>query len=119
MADNDWVNDLFQAIDKRDTEAFLTFLSDDVFFRFGNAEPAHGKNNVGNVVRGFFNSIKGIQHDINETWSMDGKTVCHGFVTYTRLDDTSLTVPFAVILQTNMDKIHEYLIYADVSQLYQ
>ena len=119
MTKNGWINDLFQAIDNRDTESFLTFLTEDVFFRFGNAEPVLGKNNVGNVVRGFFSSIKDIQHDINEAWSLDEKTVCHGFVTYTRHDDTSLTVPFAVIFHMKLEKIREYLIYTGVSQLYQ
>lgn len=119
MTQTSWINDLFRAIDNRDARTFLSFLTDEVFFRFGNAEPVHGKNNVGNVVKGFFESISNIQHDITESWSLDNKTVCHGFVTYTRLDGSSLTVPFANIFYTQENKIREYLIFADISRLYQ
>ncbi|WP_455209050.1 nuclear transport factor 2 family protein [Kaarinaea lacus] len=119
MRNISWLNELFQAIDKQDTSKFLSFLTDEVFFRFGNAEPVHGKNNVGNIVKGFFESVKTIQHDITEAWTIDNTTVCHGFVTYTRHDDTTLMVPFANIFNMEGNKICEYLIYADISQLYQ
>ena len=69
MPDIRWVNQLFRSIDSKDSETFLQFLAEDVFFRFGNAEPIHGKNNAGNIVKGFFESIKTLQHDISETWS--------------------------------------------------
>ena len=118
MSDVRWVNQLFQSIDSKDSDAFLTFIAENVFFRFGNAEPIHGKNNAGNVVRGFFESIKAIQHDISETWSQDDAVICHGFVTYTRHDNSTLTVPFANIFKLDGPAITEYLIYVDISQLY-
>ncbi|WP_455201157.1 nuclear transport factor 2 family protein [Kaarinaea lacus] len=118
MSDNNWINQLFQSIDSKDSDAFLTFLAEDVFFRFGNAEPIHGKNNAGNVVRGFFESIKALQHDISETCSVDDSVICHGFVTYTKHDGSPLTVPFANIFKMEDEKIKEYLIYVDVSELY-
>ncbi len=34
---DDWIKQLFQSIDSRDADAFVAFLSDDVFFQFGNA----------------------------------------------------------------------------------
>ena len=118
MPEARWVNQLFQSIDRKDSDAFLTFLAEDIFFRFGNAEPIHGKNNAGNVVKGFFESIKTLQHDISETWSVDNTVICHGFVTYTRHDATTLTVPFANIFKMEGQKIKEYLIYVDISELY-
>lgn len=119
MTQTSWINDLFQAIDNRNSDLFLSYLADEVFFCFGNAEPVHGKNNVGNVIKGFFESISGIQHDITESWSLENKTVCHGFVTYTRQDGSSLTVPFATIFYMQDNKIREYLIFVDISRLYQ
>ncbi len=53
---------LFKAIDNRDTEAFLTFLADDVSFRFGNANTVSGKPAVAEAVDGFF-----FQHQIAAT----------------------------------------------------
>ena len=118
MAEKNWTADLFQSIDKKDTDSFMAFLADDVFFRFGNAEPVHGKNNVANGVKGFFESVKDLQHDINETWVIDNSVICHGFVTYTRHDDSKLSVPFANVFKLENQLIKEYLIYVDISELY-
>jgi hypothetical protein len=87
-------------------------------FRFGNAEPAKGKKNVGGAVQGFFESIKGLSHDLHEIWVQPDAVVCHGTATYTRHDSTTLTVPFANIFGMDGDLIRDYLIFIDVSQLY-
>jgi len=109
---------MFQSIDNQDTETFLTFLSENVLFRFGNAEPVSGKSATGDAVRGFFTSIKAIHHDVTEIWEQKDVMICHGTVKYTRHDSTTLTVPFANILRIHDNLIKEYLIYIDLSELY-
>ena len=112
------IKQLFETVDSRDTDAFLAFLTDDVMFRFGNAEPVKGKEDVGNAVGGFFESIKAISHDLHETLEHPDAVVCHGMVTYTRHDSTALTVPFADIFGIDGDLVRDYLIFIDVSELY-
>jgi ketosteroid isomerase-like protein len=112
------IEQLFQSIDTRNTDAFLTFLTDDVMFRFGNAEPVKGKEEVGNAVQGFFESIQALSHDLHEILEHPDAVVCHGMVTYTRHDSSTLTVPFANIFGMSGDSIRDYLIFIDVSQLY-
>jgi hypothetical protein len=109
---------LFQSIDCQDTEAFLAFLSDDVLFRFGNADPVSGKAAVGEVVGGFFGSVKGIHHELSASWEEEDVIICHGTVTYTRHDSTMLSVPFANILVVDGDLINKYLVFVDVSELF-
>ncbi|UCH85453.1 MAG: nuclear transport factor 2 family protein [Candidatus Latescibacterota bacterium] len=118
MAGTGWIARLFQSIDNRDADTFVTFLSDDVLFRFGNAESVNGKTSVGEVVRGFFDSISALQHDIRDVWEQHDAVVCHGIVTYTRHDSSTLTVPFANVFKMDGELIREYLIFVDVSQLY-
>jgi len=55
-------NDLFKSIDKSDTETFLSFLSNDATFIFGNLEPVEGKNNIRNFLNNFFKSIDHTEH---------------------------------------------------------
>ena len=112
------VTRLFQSIDNRDTDAFLAFLSDEVLFRFGNADPVTGKAAVGEAVGGFFGSIKGVHHDLVATWELDDVIICHGRVTYIRHDLTTLSVPFANILGVDGDLINQYLVFVDISELY-
>lgn len=118
MERTDWLKSLFDSIDNQDVDAFQAFLADDTIFRFGNAEPVHGAVAAGDVIRGFFGSIKAIHHDLLESWDQGNTVICHGTVTYTRHDSSTLTVPFANILKTDSNLISEYLIFIDVSELY-
>ena len=113
-----WAKQLFQSIDEQNTNAFVAFLSGDVLFQFGNAEPVKGKEAVGNAVGGFFGSIKALRHNVTETFEQPGIVICHGTVTYTRHDSSVLSVPFANIFRLDADLIREYLIYVDISGLY-
>lgn len=118
MSKEQSVKELFEAIDNSDTEAFLTYLSEDVFFRFGNAEPTCGNEAVGDIVHNFFESIKGLQHEVIALWEQGDTVICHGNVTYTRHDSSKLCVPFANIFTFTGDLIRKYLIFVDISELY-
>ncbi len=119
MMSNEDIYTLFTAIDSSDTEKFLSFLSDDAVFRFGNIPPVEGKANIRPFLEGFFQSIKGTHHDQIELWELEGVKLMNGWVTYTRHNDTRLTVPFANTFKMNGEKIREYFIFVDTSQLYQ
>jgi ketosteroid isomerase-like protein len=114
----EWVARLFRAIDTSDVGAFAQFLAGDAVFTFGNQEPVRGRENVRNVVAGFFASIDGTRHDIAETWVQGESVIIRGAVTYTRKDRSTLTVPFANVLRMEGDLIKDYQIYVDTSQLY-
>ena len=111
------MKNLFQAIDNKDTETFAGYLSANAKFRFGNAPEVHGRDNIVAVVNAFFNSVSSLSHTLTETWRPPGAVICHGMVTYTRLDNSSLTVPFCNVFKFEDGLIDEYLIYADVSTL--
>lgn len=113
-----WVTTVFQALDTFDTQTFVSFLTDDAVFVFGNAEPVKGKPTIQSVVAGFFSSIRAIRHDLLETWTLPETVICRGVVTYTRHDGSQLSVPFANVFKLRNDLIQDYLIYVNNSQLY-
>ncbi len=113
-----WLEPLFAAIDRRDADTFATFLADDATFRFGNADGVVGRAAIREAVGGFFASIARLDHTIADAWALDGAVVVHGSVTYTRHDGGRLTVPFANVFKLQGEKIGEYLIFVDASQLY-
>lgn len=113
-----WIKELFQAIDGSDAKAFEQFLAEDVLFRFGNAEPVHGRATVGAVVGGFFDSIASLTHDVQDVWEFQDVVISHGIVTYMRHDSSRLSVPFCNLFKMKNNLIAEYLIFADVSALY-
>jgi len=112
------LRDILAAVDAKDTDKFLTFLSDDASFRFANAEAIDGKKGIGDMLKGFFESITGLSHALEEHWKTDNAVISRGQVTYTRLNGSTLTVPFANIFRMKGDLIKDYLIYVDASQLY-
>jgi ketosteroid isomerase-like protein len=114
-----WAKELFASVDVMDTEAFLDFLEDDARFRFGGAPVVVGKEAIRSAIDGFFASIKGLRHDIVETWVQGQTVICQGDVTYTRTDGSEVTIPFATIWRMRNGRIREYLIYIDINPLWQ
>jgi limonene-1,2-epoxide hydrolase len=112
------IPELFESIDNKDTRAFIEFLDEEVSFRFGNMPAIQGRDNVGTAIQGFFDSIAGLSHEIDEISGEEDILACNGTVTYTRLDTSKLSVPFANIFKLKADRIKEYNIYVDISELY-
>ena len=110
--------DLFAAIDARDTERFLAFLTDEAYFRFGSTPPAQGKEAIRDAVGGFFSSIAGCRHSVARVVAEGDVLICEGEVTYTRHDSSEITLPFANVFELDGELISAYKIYADASPLY-
>lgn len=118
MNSSEMIRQMFQKIDMKDTDFFLGCLTDDAAFQFGNAQPVVGKALIRENSSGFNASIKSMQHNITEMWEHPDAVICRGTVTYTRLDATQLTVPFANIFKLDGSLIREYLVYVDISELF-
>ena len=116
---NQWIQTLFSNIDAKDTEGFLSYLTEDAVFRFGNADALVGKPNIKAAVDQFFASIDSSTHEIRSVFPANNSVACHGTVTYTKLDGSEITVPFANVFYTQADnRIREYLIHIDLTPLH-
>jgi hypothetical protein len=109
---------ILERVDAMDVDGFLTFLADDAQLRFGNGPAISGKQHIGQAIGEFFGSIKALRHKILHTWSDTRAIVCQGEVTYTRTNDTKVTIPFVNIWVVQADLIKDYLIYIDLAPLY-
>ncbi len=110
---------LFAAIDRKDTDAFVGYLTDDAVFRFGSAPEVAGRDAVAAAVGGFFGSIAGLSHAVNKVFWDGASQVCEGKVTYERHDGSTLTVPFVDVFEYEGDLISQYKIYIDIGDLYE
>lgn len=113
-----WLWRLFAAIDAKDTPRFLGFLADDATSRFGNPLALKGRVAIGAAVQAFFSSIKACRHEVLGSWKHPDSVVCHGRVTYTRADDTRVTVPFANVMLTRGELVSDYIIFVDLAPLF-
>lgn len=118
MNNPNWVTDLFNSIDSLDTKKFVSYLTDDAVFTFGNSPSAIGKDIVYQVVDGFFKSVKSIKHTNLETYQDGEFVIVRGDSHYTRHDDSTLNVGFCNVFVMKNSLIQDYRIYLDLSQLY-
>lgn len=109
---------MFAAIDAKDADAFVGFLTEDAFFRFGSAPAVTGRDAIRAAVDGFFGTIAGCAHDVQNTLSDCSTLVCEGEVTYRRHNDTEVTLPFTDVFEYDGDLISQYKIYIDISPLH-
>lgn len=112
------VDGLFNAIDTQNTDQFVSYLTDDSVFTMGDAPSVSGKENIRTAVGQFFQSIKGLSHTVDNTIATEDNLVTPGTVTYTRHDDSKLTVKFCNVFNLENDKIKDYNVFIDLSQLY-
>ncbi|MEO8345458.1 MAG: nuclear transport factor 2 family protein [Betaproteobacteria bacterium] len=113
-----WTAELYQAIDSKDTRRFLSFLTDDARFQYGNHTPAIGSVAIGTAVDGFFSSIRASHHDILNNWEPQGHLISQGMVSYTRLDGGTVTLPFVNVFAMRDKLVRDYMIYVDATPLY-
>jgi len=113
-----FITDLFKSIDAMNSDKFVSFLTEDAGFKFGNAPVVTGKEAIKKSVQDFFSTINGLSHKLTNTWTQQDSIICQGEVTYTRKDEKKVTIPFVNIFNMKEDLVKEYLIYIDVGPLF-
>jgi len=109
---------LFASIDAMDTESFLSFIAEDCTFRFGSSPPVTGREGIGASVNDFFSMFAALRHNIMRIVADDNSVVCEGEVTYTRHDDSQITLPFCNVFEVDSGLIRVYRIYIDIGPLF-
>lgn len=114
----DTIHSIFKAVDDFDTGSFVSHLDEEANFKFGNMPVVSGREAIAEFVGGFFKAIKAIKHTNLEVWAVDGVRFVNGTVTYTRHDGSELTVDFSNTFKLNGERIKDYLIFIDNSELF-
>lgn len=109
---------LFADIDSMDPDRFAAHLAEDVAFYFGNGEPVHGRRAVRDTWAEFCQGVKGVSHEPVDRWESDHGTVAEARVTYTKPDDSTVTVPVVTIFREGEDGIEDYRVYIDLAPLF-
>ena len=109
---------LFADIDSMEPDRFAAHLADDVTFRFGNADPVHGRDAVRDVWAGFCDGIDGVSHDVIEQFEAGPATIVESTVTYTRKDASTVSLPVVTIYRGEGEQIEDYRIFMDVAPLF-
>jgi ketosteroid isomerase-like protein len=112
------VASIFADIDAFDPDKFVSHLTPDVRFRFGNADPLIGREAVRDGVAGFFTSIAGLTHHILDVYESGDATIAKVDVEYVRHDGKHVTTPNADILLFDGDLVRDWQIYIDLAPVF-
>jgi ketosteroid isomerase-like protein len=110
--------EVFADVDRMDAKAFASHLAEDCLLRFGNAEELVGRDAIEESIAGFFTTINGISHQIVDQWDVDDTTIIRLEATYTRKDDSQVTLPAVAVWRRGGDLIDDYRIYVDLTPVY-
>jgi ketosteroid isomerase-like protein len=115
-----FIRELFAAVDAGDTERVVGSVTDGVRFRFGSAEPLTGRAALAAASQQFSASIAGLHHEITDLWQPEpGTVVAELRVTYHRHDGSELTLPCCNIFRLSSDGlVEDYRIYMDVNPVF-
>jgi ketosteroid isomerase-like protein len=109
---------LFEDIDSMDPDRYARHLSEDVVLRFGNGEPVVGRAAVRDAWAAFCANLHGVSHDLVERWEVGPATIVEAHVTYTRADESTVTVSVATIYRSTGALIGDYRIFIDLAPLF-
>ena len=115
------IRSLFAAVDRRDGDAVLGFLTADVVLVFGNNDPMEGKARFEEAQRSFASLIGGLRHEIHDIWHAvedSDVVIARMTVHYTRLDATGVSVPCCNIFRMSGDLVAEYRVYMDINPVF-
>ena len=118
MVPSQLVQQLSEALDHKQIEAVLELLTENCRFQASNSDPIYGKEAIGVTLDSFFKSVRGTQHQTTDWFVSENHLAIRGWVTYTRLDTSTLRIPFCDILLLQDGKIADYQIYIDWSDLF-
>ena len=116
MADR--TKEYFVAVDAMNVENVSRLFTEDARFRFGNADPAVGRQGIRKALEDFYSAIKSLRHEIKARWERDDAAIAELEITYTRHDDSAVTLPSTTILRREGDLARDVRIYMDISPLF-
>jgi ketosteroid isomerase-like protein len=109
---------VFAALDAKDVETLVCFVSDDVRLRLGNAEDVKGNVAFAQAARESAGSIAATHHLLVNVWHDGDALICQLEVQYTRHDGQVVTLPCCNVFRVRNGFVADYQVYMDISPVY-
>jgi ketosteroid isomerase-like protein len=119
MSNINTIKNLIKLFEATKVDEFLTYLTEDAEYRFGNYPAAIGKEAIEAAVKAnHSDQIKANTFSIKAMWEIDDVVICALDIDYTRTDDSVLTLPCLDVFRLAGDKIKSMRIYMDATPLF-
>ncbi len=115
-----WFKNAYTIIDAKEEAANRNLYAEDSEVIFGNRPAVTGVENVINMFKHFWTTIKGYEHSIVSIYGKDDSFAAETVVSYSRLDGTTVTIPAVTVIEVNEHrKIKSMRIFIDITPLHQ
>ena len=98
-AEFEWLTKSYSKTDSLDVVAFGNGLSKDASFKMGNMPPVTGKEAILENIASFWKTIKGMNHNFINVFSVDNKIILEAIVDYVSMDDSKASLPCVTIIE--------------------
>ena len=110
------IRSIFAALDSLQADKFVAFFTEDGQMRTGNDAPLVGRNAIRDALaQGMKAALKGLHHEIIGLWEEGNVAIVESNVSYTRINDTTVTLPAATILYMVDGFVRDYRVYMDIA----
>ena len=112
---------LSEAVLAEDWEQVKTFLTDDIFYKVGSAEPVYGRQAVADFLSSLFqNTAKFTGHEVRKICNEPGIILVEMDAKYITVKDKKhLTIACCDIYRMRGNQVSEWRVYADILPFYQ
>jgi ketosteroid isomerase-like protein len=115
------IRELFAALDAGQMESALALMTEDVAFRFGNADSVVGHAAMAAQFALMAGAIASLSHRLLAVWTTaepDPAVICEMTVSYRRHDGSKVTLPCANVFRLRDERVADYRIYMDVNPVF-
>jgi ketosteroid isomerase-like protein len=115
VAGEELVRRLYTAVDAGDIEGYLSQLTPDVWFRFGNQPPVVGRAALRAALEQFYAGLTTLSHANTGVWRVDDTIIVEADVTYTRLNGSTITLPAVTVYRLQGDQGQRVQVFMDIA----
>lgn len=115
----DIVHNLFALTDVKienfNLDAYISFFTEDAFYRAGNAEPVYGAKGIRDFSVPIIQKFKSLAHEVKNIWQLENIVICQVVVIYNRKDNKIFKLPTLNVIRFKGDKISSLQAFGDPS----
>ena len=114
----EWVEKMYELLDARDVEGFVTHFTPGGTLRVANGEPVAGRVAIRDAVEEFLAAVGDVSHAFRSQVCADDWVFVEAEATYTRRDGASVVVPVAAAIELSEGLAERMQVYADLSPVF-
>ncbi len=115
----DMLKQMFNVFESMNMDEIVKYFTEDVRYRFGNAEPTIGiQDLLESAKTTHLEHVKAISFDIKDFWEQTDVVIVELEITYSLDNGKVLTLPCTDILRMEGDLIRDIRAYMDISPMF-